>query len=146
MEFNVCYITNYFERKLWKRSLRIKCATDPLLRDDSVNRGRCHVAPAAYACVVTSNNKGRSVASGVLWGSAPGLYDSTEFSSASAIRLKVQLWSVNQRKMEAEESQLLRFVARKRLLKTVEEYPFLRVVTKLRLVEADWEDLLWSHM
>jgi hypothetical protein len=42
-----------------------------------------------------------------------------EFSSE--VELGVQLWSVNQRRTEAEESPSLRFVARKRLVKTAEE-------------------------
>jgi hypothetical protein len=36
----------------------------------------------------------------------------------SAVQLRVQLWNVNQRATEAEESPLLRFVTRKRLVKT----------------------------
>jgi hypothetical protein len=36
------------------------------------------------------------------------------------VQLSVQLWSVNQRKTEAEESPLLRFVTRKRLVKTLQ--------------------------
>jgi hypothetical protein len=41
---------------------------------------RCYVAPAAYACAyaVTSRNNRRGVASGVLCGSAPMLYDLTD--------------------------------------------------------------------
>jgi hypothetical protein len=38
----------------------------------------------------------------------------------STVQLRVQLWSVNQRAAEAEESPLLRFVTRKRLVKTVQ--------------------------
>jgi hypothetical protein len=34
--------------------------------------------------------------------------------------LRVQLWSVNQRATEAEESPLLRFVTKKRLVKTLQ--------------------------
>jgi hypothetical protein len=40
--------------------------------------GHCYVAPAAYACAVTSRNKIRGDAGSVLWGSAPRLYDSTD--------------------------------------------------------------------
>jgi hypothetical protein len=39
---------------------------------------RCYVAPAAYACVVTSHNNRRGDAGWVLCGSAPRLYDSTD--------------------------------------------------------------------
>jgi hypothetical protein len=38
----------------------------------------------------------------------------------STKQLRVQLWSVNQRATEAEESPLLRFVTRKRLVKTLQ--------------------------
>jgi hypothetical protein len=34
--------------------------------------------------------------------------------------MRVQLWNVNKRATEAEESPLLRFVTRKRLVKTLE--------------------------
>jgi hypothetical protein len=51
----------------------------------------------------------------------------TEFISASAVQLRPfsggvegSLWSVNQRATEAEESPLLRFVTRKRLVKTLQ--------------------------
>jgi hypothetical protein len=37
----------------------------------------------------------------------------TEFSSESAMQLRVQLWSVNLRATKAEESPLPRFVTRK---------------------------------
>jgi hypothetical protein len=42
---------------------------------------RRYVAPAAYACAVTSHNNRRGDASGVLCGSAPRLYDSTDFET-----------------------------------------------------------------
>jgi hypothetical protein len=38
----------------------------------------------------------------------------------SSVELRVQLWSVNQRTTEAEESPLLIFVTRKRLVKTLQ--------------------------
>jgi hypothetical protein len=37
---------------------------------------------------------------------------------SQSVEMKVQLWSVNQRATEADESPLLRFVTRKRLVKT----------------------------
>jgi hypothetical protein len=36
------------------------------------------------------------------------------------MELRVQLWNVNQRATEAEDSPLLRFVTRKRLVKTLQ--------------------------
>jgi hypothetical protein len=39
---------------------------------------RCYVAPAAYACAVTSHKNIRGDAGGVLSWSAPRLYDSTD--------------------------------------------------------------------
>jgi hypothetical protein len=53
---------------------------------------RCYVAPAAYACAVTSRNNRRDDAGGVLFGSAPRLYDSTErvlYSECSAVESSV---------------------------------------------------------
>jgi hypothetical protein len=44
----------------------------------------------------------------------------TVFCSASAVELRVQLWSVNRRTAEAEESPSLRSVTRKRLMKTLQ--------------------------
>jgi hypothetical protein len=38
--------------------------------------------------------------------------------AGSSVELRVQLWSVNQQATEAEESPLLRFVTRKRLMQT----------------------------
>jgi hypothetical protein len=40
--------------------------------------------------------------------------------TGATVQLRVQLWSVNQRATEAEESPLLRFVTRKRLVKTLQ--------------------------
>jgi hypothetical protein len=51
---------------------------DTLLSGDSVNSGRCYVAATAYAYAVTSRNNRTGVAGGVLCGSAPRLYDSTD--------------------------------------------------------------------
>jgi hypothetical protein len=45
-------------------------------------------------------------------------YKGVEFWSWQLFQLSVQLWSVNQRTTEAEESRPLRFVMRKRLVKT----------------------------
>lgn len=72
---------------------------------------RCYIAPAAYACAVTSRNNRRGEASGVIRGSTPWLYDSTNYVvfSVSAVQLRVQVWSVNQRATEAEKFPLLRF-------------------------------------
>jgi hypothetical protein len=71
----------------------------------------CYVAPAAYACTVMSHNNRRDDANGVLCGSTPWLYDSTDsVERVSAVQLRIQLWSVNQRATDAEESPLLRFV------------------------------------
>jgi hypothetical protein len=94
---------------------------EPLLSGDSVNSGRCYVAPAAYVCAVTLRNNG-CVACGVLWGFAPRLHDSTDRvqQSVSAVQLRVHVWSVDQRTTEAEESPLLRFLTRKRLVKTLQ--------------------------
>jgi hypothetical protein len=45
---------------------------------------RCYVAPSEYACAVTLHNSRRGDAGGVLCGSAPRLYDSTDvFCSAN---------------------------------------------------------------
>jgi hypothetical protein len=44
---------------------------------------------------------------------------SSEAGSSVAVELRVQLWSVNQGTTEAEESLTLRFVSRKRLVKTL---------------------------
>jgi hypothetical protein len=38
----------------------------------------------------------------------------------ATVQLRVQFWSVNQQATEAEESPLLRFVTRKRILKTLQ--------------------------
>jgi hypothetical protein len=38
----------------------------------------------------------------------------------SALQLRVELWNVNHRATEAEESPFLRFVTRKRLVKTLQ--------------------------
>jgi hypothetical protein len=38
----------------------------------------------------------------------------------ATVKLRIQLWSVNQRTTEAEESPLLRFFTRKRLVKTLQ--------------------------
>jgi hypothetical protein len=48
----------------------------------------------------------------VLCGSAPKLYDSADSAvqRVSAMQVRVQLWSVNQRAMKFEESPLLIFV------------------------------------
>jgi hypothetical protein len=56
---------------------------DPLLSSDSVNSGLCYVTPATYTYAVTSHDSGRGVASSVLCGSAPRLYDWTKFNSVS---------------------------------------------------------------
>jgi hypothetical protein len=40
---------------------------------------------------------------------------------SSVVELRVQPWSVNQRATEAEESPLLRFATRKRLVKTLQK-------------------------
>jgi hypothetical protein len=42
-------------------------------------------------------------------------------TTGATAELRVHLWSVNQRATEAEESSLLRFVTRKRLVKTLQE-------------------------
>jgi hypothetical protein len=42
-------------------------------------------------------------------------------TTGATVQLRVQLWSVNQRATEAEESPLLRFVTRKRLMKTLQK-------------------------
>jgi hypothetical protein len=113
-----------------------------LLRGDSVNISRCQLMPAcnniegvmicdaysscyvvaaAYVCVVTSHNR-RVDANGILCGSAPRLYGWTDqprsVQQVSAVQLRVQLWGVNQQATEVEVSPLLRFVTRKRLVKT----------------------------
>jgi hypothetical protein len=70
---------------------------------------RCYVAPAAYTCQVTSQNSRRVVADGVLCESAPKLYGSTDrilFRECSALQLRFQLPSVNQRATEAKESSI----------------------------------------
>jgi hypothetical protein len=51
---------------------------DPLLRGYSLSNSRCYAAPAAYACVVTPHNNRIGDAGGVLCGSVPRLYDSTD--------------------------------------------------------------------
>jgi hypothetical protein len=43
-----------------------------------LGNGRCWVAPAAYACTVTSPNNRSGDVGGVVCGSAPSLYDSTD--------------------------------------------------------------------
>jgi hypothetical protein len=49
----------------------------------------------------------------------------------SALQLRVQLWSVNQQAMEAEESPLLRFVTKKCVVKTfAEEWQLGKAVTE----------------
>jgi hypothetical protein len=83
----------------------------PLLQSDWVN---------IYAA--TSRNNRRGVANGVLCGFAPRLYDSTELVQ---FREWVQCsWGcscgVLTRATEAEESPLLRFVTKKRLVKTLQ--------------------------
>jgi hypothetical protein len=40
-------------------------------------------------------------------------------TTGATVELRVQLWSANQRTAEAEEASLLRFVTRKRLVKTL---------------------------
>jgi hypothetical protein len=41
-------------------------------------------------------------------------------TTGARVQLRVELWSINQRATEAEESPLLRFVTRKRLVKTLQ--------------------------
>jgi hypothetical protein len=48
---------------------------DPLLSADSVNSSGYDVAPTAYTCAVTSRNNRRGIASGVLCGPDPRLYN-----------------------------------------------------------------------
>jgi hypothetical protein len=83
---------------------------------------RCYVTPTAYACEVTSHNNRRDDAGGVLCESAPRLYGERPCSvqRVSAVQLRVQLWSVNQLATEAEESELFKFVTRKRLVRTLQ--------------------------
>jgi hypothetical protein len=51
----------------------------PLLGNGRTQQySRCYVAPASYACKVTSRNTRRGAASDILCGSAPRLYDSTD--------------------------------------------------------------------
>jgi hypothetical protein len=52
--------------------------------------------------------------------SDPSVYNEKPRTIDGSIELRVQLWSVNQRATEAEESPLLRFVTRKRLAKTLQ--------------------------
>jgi hypothetical protein len=85
--------------------------------------GCWYVVPTAYACMVMSYNSRRGDAGSVLYGSAPGLYDFTDcvlLSGCVQLQLRVQLWSVNQRAMETEESPLARFITRKHLVKTLQ--------------------------
>jgi hypothetical protein len=71
---------------------------------------RCYVAPAAYACALSSHNNSRRDAGGVPCGSASRLHDSAD-------RVQLREWvqcswgfscGVNQRATEEEESPLLR--------------------------------------
>jgi hypothetical protein len=63
---------------------------DLLLSGDCVNSGRCYIAPATYACKVTSRNNRRDDTGCVLCGPAPRLYDSTD-------RVKFQSWQLQRR-------------------------------------------------
>jgi hypothetical protein len=58
-------------------------------------------------------------------------------SPVESNQLRVQLWSVNQRAMEVEESPLLRFVTRKRLVKTLQRNSHCGELLLSRLVEVD---------
>jgi hypothetical protein len=85
-------------------------------------------ARSLRACAVTSRNSRRGDAGGVLSKSAPRLYKQYRTESnenengelVSAVQLRLQLCSVNQRTREVEESPLLNFVTRKRLVKTLQ--------------------------
>jgi hypothetical protein len=84
---------------------------------------RCYtyvVAPAAYACAVTSHSSTRGDAGEVR--SEAICLDRLFYSASecSAVQLRVQLWSVNQRATEAEESPLLKFVTKKHLVKILQ--------------------------
>jgi hypothetical protein len=104
------------------RSTVVFWRVDTLLRGDSVNISRCYGAPAAYAFAVTSHNR-RGDASGVFSRSTPRLYDSTD-----RVRLSERVqcsWGFTcgvltsgQRKQN--NLHLLRFVTRKRLVKTLQ--------------------------
>jgi hypothetical protein len=85
-----------------------------------LNNSRCHGAPAAYACALTSHNR-RGDAYGVFCRSALRLYDSTDRELVSAVQLRVRLWSVKQRATEVESSLFLRFITRKRLVEDTAE-------------------------
>jgi hypothetical protein len=114
---------------------------DPLLRDDSVNDSRCYGAPAAYTCTVTSHNNIRGDIGGVFCRSAPRLYDSTD---RVLLGEWVQCnWEFTRGVLKSE----IISIAKIRYQETSwEEETLWRAVTKYRLVEIDWEDLVLSDL
>jgi hypothetical protein len=117
--FYMVMLTKRLEEEL--KRIKILWRIDQLLRGDSASNSRFYGTPAVEACVVTSHNR-RGDAGGVFCRSAPRLwlYRPSSVERVRAVQLRVHLWSVKQRATEVEYFPLLRFVTRKRPVKTLQ--------------------------
>jgi hypothetical protein len=90
---------------------------------DSVNSCRCYKTPAAYTHS-TIEQRGYAKRRGKHASTIGYVFCVVRAEDClktvhTRVKLRVQLWSVNQQATEAEQSWLLRFVTRKRLVKTL---------------------------